>query len=105
MFLTSFHKKTNGHIDLIIPYWLKSYIDLRAFLYILPMFSKYLLQEHLSTMVSISRIYRDSIVTTRDSFKYCILACKIENPMHKTFKKRKSSTSSQWEVYSKMVVV
>ena len=40
-------------------------------------------------MASISSIEKDSIATTRDSFKDCILACKINNKMHTNFKKRK----------------
>lgn len=39
-------------------------------------------------MASMSLIERDSIVTTRDSFKDCILACGIGNQMHTNFKKR-----------------
>ena len=34
-------------------------------------------------------IEKDSIATTRDSFKNCILACKISNQMHTNFEKRK----------------
>ena len=40
-------------------------------------------------MASIGSIEKDSIATTRDSFKDCILACKISNQMHKSFEKRK----------------
>ena len=39
-------------------------------------------------MASMSLIERDSIVTTRDSFKDCILACGIGNLMHTNLKKR-----------------
>ena len=45
--------------------------------------------EHLCTMASISSTEKDSVETTRDSFKNCILACKISNQMHTNFKKRK----------------
>ena len=44
--------------------------------------------ENLRAMASMSLIERDSIVTTRDSFKDCILACGIGNQMHTNFKKR-----------------
>ena len=36
-------------------------------------------------MASISSIEKDSIATTRDPFKKCILACKISNQMHTNF--------------------
>ena len=38
---------------------------------------------------SLSSFEKNSIVTTRDSFKDCILACKIRNQMHTNFEKRK----------------
>ena len=40
-------------------------------------------------VVSLSSIEKDSITTNRDSFKDCILACKIRNQMHTNFEKRK----------------
>ena len=40
-------------------------------------------------MASISSTKKDSLVTTRDSFKNCILACKIDNQMHTNLEKRK----------------
>ena len=40
-------------------------------------------------MVSLSLIEKDSIATTRYSFKDCILACKIRNQMHINFEKKK----------------
>ena len=40
-------------------------------------------------MASISSIENDSVVTTRDSFKNCILVCKISDQMHTNFEKRK----------------
>ena len=40
-------------------------------------------------MVPIGSIEKDSIATTRDSFKDCILAYKIRNQMHTDFAKRK----------------
>ena len=45
--------------------------------------------EDLCTMVSLSSIEKDSIATTRDSFKDYILACKIRNQMYTNFEKRK----------------
>ena len=40
-------------------------------------------------MSSLCSVEKDSIASTRDSFKDCILACKIRNQMHSNFKKRK----------------
>ena len=40
-------------------------------------------------MASISSIEKDSISTTGDSFKSCIVTCKISNQMHINFEKRK----------------
>ena len=40
-------------------------------------------------MVSLSSIEKDSIATTRDSFKDCMLSCKIRNQRDKNFEKRK----------------
>ena len=40
-------------------------------------------------MASISSIEKDSLGTTRDSFKDCILSCKISNQVHVNFEKRK----------------
>ena len=34
-------------------------------------------------------VFQDSIATTRDFFKDCILACKIRNQIHTNFEKRK----------------
>ena len=45
--------------------------------------------EHLWTRASLSLIDKDSIAITRDSFKDCILTCKIRNQMHTNFEKRK----------------
>ena len=45
--------------------------------------------EHLCTMTSVSSIQKDSTATTPDSFKDCILTCKINNQVHKNFEKRK----------------
>ena len=48
-------------------------------------------------MASLSLIEKDPIATTQDSFKDCILACKIRNQMHTNFEKRKvPQASSQW---------
>ena len=41
------------------------------------------------TVKGLSSIKKDSVVTTRDSSKDCILACKISNQMHTNFEKRK----------------
>ena len=43
----------------------------------------------LVTVASISSVEKDSIATTRESFKNCILACKINNQMHSNLEKRK----------------
>ena len=40
-------------------------------------------------MTSISSIEKDFIATTPDSFKDCILACKISNQVHTDLEKRK----------------
>ena len=40
-------------------------------------------------MAFISSIEKDSIATTRDSFKDCILACKISSQMYIDLEKRK----------------
>ena len=41
-------------------------------------------------MASISSFEKDFIASTQDSFKNCILACKISNEIHTTnFEKRK----------------
>ena len=40
-------------------------------------------------MTSISSIEKDSIATSPDSFKDCILACKISTQVYKNFEKRK----------------
>lgn len=40
-------------------------------------------------MASVSSVQKDLIVTTRDSFKDCIIACKDGNQMGAKFKERK----------------
>ena len=40
-------------------------------------------------MTSISSFEKDSIATTPDSFKDCIIACKISNQVHTKLEKRK----------------
>ena len=45
--------------------------------------------ENLSMMVSLILIEKYSVATSWDSFKYCILACKIRNQMHASFEERK----------------
>lgn len=42
-------------------------------------------------MASINSIKKDSIATTRGSFKERILACKIKNQTHPNFEERKVS--------------
>ena len=44
-------------------------------------------------MASISSVEKDSLATTRDLFKDCILASKIRNQMH-NFEKRKVSQAA-----------
>ena len=39
-------------------------------------------------MVSLSSNEKDSIATTRDSFKDCILTCKIRYQIHTNYEKR-----------------
>ena len=53
------------------------------------MFRKHYFLEHLCTMDSINSIEKDSVAAAQDSFKNCILACKISNQMHTNFEKRK----------------
>ena len=45
--------------------------------------------QHLCTMAFIGSNEKDFIASTRDSFKACILACKISNQVHTNFKKRR----------------
>ena len=49
----------------------------------------------------ISSTEKDSIATTRDSFKDCILACKISNQMHTNFKKRKVPQAASGSFFQK----
>ena len=56
-------------------------------------------------MASISSIEKDSIATTGDSFKDCILACKIKNKMHTNFKKRKIPKAAKDNFVQKMAVL
>ena len=63
------------HISQITPYYLKFCFAVGVFLQV-------------PKMASISSIKKDSISTTRDSFKDCILACKIRNCIQ-NFDKRK----------------
>ena len=51
--------------------------------------SKTLLLKHLCTMAFISSIEKDYIAATGDSFKDCILTCKISNQLHTNLEKRK----------------
>ena len=66
------------HSCLITPYHLQSNFGMGVFLYIPPIFWQQLLLEHLRAMAPIISIDMDSIVTTRNCFKDCILACKTE---------------------------
>ena len=52
------------------------------------MFRKHLFLEHLCTMVSLSS-EKVSWATTLDSFKDCILACKIRNQRHTNLQEKK----------------
>ena len=54
-------------------------------------------------MASLSSIKKDSIATTQDSFKGCILACTIRNQMLTKFKKIKVTTISYWKFAQKWV--
>ena len=47
--------------------------------------------EHLYVMSYLSYIEKDSIVSINESFKNCILACKIGNQIHTKFTERKAS--------------
>ena len=76
-------------ISQITPYYLKLYLAVGVLFISSSNISKTLFLEHLCTMTSISSFEKDSIVTTRDSFKNCILACKISNQTHTYFEKRK----------------
>ena len=52
-------------------------------------------------MASISSIEKDSIITTQDSFKNCILACKISNKMHTNFVKRNVAQAASGNLVQK----
>ena len=41
-----------------------------------------------------SSFEKDSIATTQDSFKDCILACKISNQMHTNFEKKNGAQTA-----------
>ena len=77
------------HSSQITPYYLKLYFAEGVFLYVPPVFWKHLFLEHLCTMTSISSIEKDSIVTTPDCFKDCIIACKTSNHVHTNLEKTK----------------
>ena len=74
-----------GHSSQITPYYLKLHFDVDVFLEVPPIFRKHLL---MTMMASIRSIEKDSIATTPDSFKDCILACKVSNQVHTNFEKR-----------------
>ena len=77
------------HSSQITPFYLKLYFAVGVFLYCPPIFWKHLFLEHLCTMTSISSIEKHSVATTPDSFKDCIIACKISNQVHTNLEKRK----------------
>ena len=52
-------------------------------------------------MTLISSIKEDSIATTPDSFKYCILACKISNQAHTDFEKRKVPQAASGNLFQR----
>ena len=65
-----------------------------------PIFQKHLFLEHLCTMVSLSSIEKDSVATTGDCYKYCILACKIRNQTCKWMQ-----TSKRKEKFHKLKIL
>ena len=77
-----------GHSSQIVPYYLKLYFTVGVFLYVSPIFQKYIFLGHLGTMTSKCTIEKDSIATTPHYFKDCILACKISNQVHTNFEKK-----------------
>ena len=87
--MQNFGSDVFGHISQITPYYLMLYFGVGVFLQVPPIFRKHLSLEHLRKMASVSSIEKDSIATTQDSFKDCILASKINNQMHTNFEKRK----------------
>ena len=69
---------------------ISSCISLWVFSYkLLQYFENIFFLKHLCTMASISSIEKDFIATSRDSFKNCILTCKISNEMYTNFEKWK----------------
>ena len=76
-----------GHISQITSYFPNLYFSMGIFLQVPPIFRKHFFLDHLCTMASLCSLEKDSITTTRDSFKHCILACKIRNQMHTNFEK------------------
>ena len=59
--------------------------------------------EHSCKMASISSIEKDSIATTPDSFKDCLLACKISNQEHTNFQKRKVQQAASGNFVRKLL--
>ena len=84
----------SGHSSQFVPYYLKLYFTVSVFLYVSPIFQKYIFLRHLGTMTSKSSIEKDSIATTPHSFKDCILACKINNQVHTNFEKKNVSQTA-----------
>ena len=80
-----------GRSSQITPFYLKLYFTAAIFLYALPIFRKQLFLEHLCTIGSICSIEKDTMDTTRDSLKDCILACKISNQVQYKLWEKKSS--------------
>ena len=77
---------------------LKLYFAVGIFLKVPPIFL-----EHSCKMASISSIEKDSIATTPDSFKDCLLACKISNQEHTNFQKRKVQQAASGNFVRKLL--
>ena len=69
-----------------------------VFLKVPPVLPKHLALEHLCMMASTSSIEKDSIATTQDCFKDCILASKISNQIHTKLREKKSCANSQLQI-------
>ena len=87
-----------GHSSQIVPYYLKLYFTVGVFLYVSPIFQKYIFLGHLGT------IEKDSIATTPHSFKDCILACKISNQVHTNFEKKNVSQTASGNFIQKWLL-
>ena len=85
----SFGSDVFVYINQITLFYLMLYFGMGVLLWVPPIFRKHFFLEHLCTMDSINSIEKDSIAAAQDSFKNCILACKISNQMHTNFEKKK----------------